>query len=147
MYFENCETVFPIKRQTTVVSSSEIGMVGPALRAMIGNANTTLVAGAIWVTPWNTSAGRPSALRRSWGCAVRLVGSAVTRDLSYCHVAPDVPTNDLQVHNRRSEAKGVVMSGLKSAYGLKPATHDAELTEVRRGTPMGELLRRYWHPV
>jgi phenylpropionate dioxygenase-like ring-hydroxylating dioxygenase large terminal subunit len=39
------------------------------------------------------------------------------------------------------------MSGLKSAYGLKPATHDADLTEVRRGTPMGELLRRYWHPV
>ncbi len=39
------------------------------------------------------------------------------------------------------------MPGLKSAYGLRPPTYDAALTEVRRGTPMGELLRRYWHPV
>jgi phenylpropionate dioxygenase-like ring-hydroxylating dioxygenase large terminal subunit len=34
-----------------------------------------------------------------------------------------------------------------SAYHLQPGTHDASLTEVGRGTPMGELLRRYWHPV
>jgi nitrite reductase/ring-hydroxylating ferredoxin subunit len=34
-----------------------------------------------------------------------------------------------------------------TAYSLPPPSHDAELTEVRRGTPMGELLRRYWHPV
>ena len=34
-----------------------------------------------------------------------------------------------------------------SAYSLKPPTHNARLTEVGRGTPMGELLRRYWHPV
>jgi phenylpropionate dioxygenase-like ring-hydroxylating dioxygenase large terminal subunit len=34
-----------------------------------------------------------------------------------------------------------------TAYGLAPATHDRELTEVGAGTPMGELLRRYWHPV
>ena len=39
------------------------------------------------------------------------------------------------------------MPGLKSAYGLRAPTHDAALTEVRRSTPMGELLRRYWHPV
>ncbi len=26
-------------------------------------------------------------------------------------------------------------------------TYNAKLTEVGRGTPMGELLRRYWHPV
>ena len=39
------------------------------------------------------------------------------------------------------------MPGLKSAYGLRSPTHEAALTEVRRGTPMGELLRRYWHPV
>ena len=39
------------------------------------------------------------------------------------------------------------MPGLKSAYGLTKSTHNAELTEVRRGSPMGELLRRYWHPV
>jgi len=37
--------------------------------------------------------------------------------------------------------------GLKSAYGLTRSAHNAELTELRRGTPMGELLRRYWHPV
>ena len=34
-----------------------------------------------------------------------------------------------------------------TAYELPPPSCDAELTEVRRGTPMGELLRRYWHPV
>lgn len=30
---------------------------------------------------------------------------------------------------------------------MPPASHDAQLTEVGRGKPMGELLRRYWHPV
>jgi phenylpropionate dioxygenase-like ring-hydroxylating dioxygenase large terminal subunit len=35
---------------------------------------------------------------------------------------------------------------LGTAYAMKP-TSQAELTEVRRGTPMGELLRRYWHPI
>ena len=34
-----------------------------------------------------------------------------------------------------------------SAYDLKPSTYKAEFTEVGRGTPMGELLRRYWQPV
>ena len=30
---------------------------------------------------------------------------------------------------------------------MKPSTTRTELTSVGRGTPMGELLRRYWHPV
>ncbi len=34
-----------------------------------------------------------------------------------------------------------------TAYGLPAPTHQASLTEVGAGTPMGELLRRYWHPV
>ncbi|MBN9428627.1 MAG: aromatic ring-hydroxylating dioxygenase subunit alpha [Burkholderiales bacterium] len=34
-----------------------------------------------------------------------------------------------------------------SAYGRRPPMHDAELTEVGPGTPCGELLRRYWHPI
>ncbi len=34
-----------------------------------------------------------------------------------------------------------------TGYGRKPGTYLRELTEVARGTPMGELLRRYWHPV
>jgi phenylpropionate dioxygenase-like ring-hydroxylating dioxygenase large terminal subunit len=34
-----------------------------------------------------------------------------------------------------------------SAYSRKPPNYNAKLTEVGRGTPMGELLRRYWHPV
>jgi hypothetical protein len=33
-----------------------------------------------------------------------------------------------------------------TAYERTPGTHDADLTEVGRGTPMGELMRRYWHP-
>ncbi|MFF4836377.1 Rieske 2Fe-2S domain-containing protein [Streptomyces sp. NPDC001315] len=34
-----------------------------------------------------------------------------------------------------------------TGYGRKPATHDARLTEVGPGTPMGEALRRHWHPI
>jgi phenylpropionate dioxygenase-like ring-hydroxylating dioxygenase large terminal subunit len=31
-------------------------------------------------------------------------------------------------------------------YGRAAGSYDAELAEVGPGTPMGELLRRYWHP-
>lgn len=34
-----------------------------------------------------------------------------------------------------------------TAYGRPAPTHRKELTEVGPGTPMGELLRRYWHPI
>jgi len=34
-----------------------------------------------------------------------------------------------------------------TAYGRRPRSHDPVLTEVGAGTPMGELLRRYWHPI
>jgi phenylpropionate dioxygenase-like ring-hydroxylating dioxygenase large terminal subunit len=34
-----------------------------------------------------------------------------------------------------------------TAYELKPSTSRLALAHVGRGTPMGELLRRYWHPV
>src|SRR5688572_31455148 len=34
-----------------------------------------------------------------------------------------------------------------TAYGRKPGSYRKELTEVTAGTPMGELLRRYWHPI
>lgn len=34
-----------------------------------------------------------------------------------------------------------------SGYDLPEPTYRANLTEVGRGTPMGELMRRYWHPV
>jgi phenylpropionate dioxygenase-like ring-hydroxylating dioxygenase large terminal subunit len=34
-----------------------------------------------------------------------------------------------------------------TAYGLAPGHHNAELTEVGRGTPMGELMRRWWQPL
>jgi nitrite reductase/ring-hydroxylating ferredoxin subunit len=34
-----------------------------------------------------------------------------------------------------------------TAYGRKPGVHNPLLTEVGAGTPMGELLRRYWHPI
>jgi phenylpropionate dioxygenase-like ring-hydroxylating dioxygenase large terminal subunit len=34
-----------------------------------------------------------------------------------------------------------------TAYGRKPPSYDARLTEVGPGTPMGEALRRYWHPI
>src|SRR5215467_4425433 len=36
---------------------------------------------------------------------------------------------------------------LGTAYAMKSSTSRTELTAVGRGTSMGELLRRYWHPV
>ena len=36
---------------------------------------------------------------------------------------------------------------LGTAYALREPSSRTELTSVGRGTPMGELLRRYWHPV
>ncbi|MFM9969489.1 MAG: Rieske 2Fe-2S domain-containing protein, partial [Burkholderiales bacterium] len=33
------------------------------------------------------------------------------------------------------------------AYGRPHATFDEELTRTGPGTPCGELLRRYWHPI
>jgi phenylpropionate dioxygenase-like ring-hydroxylating dioxygenase large terminal subunit len=52
---------------------------------------------------------------------------------------------------------GIVMSGDMTttpkqrdegtAYELRPSVIKDELVRVTRGTPMGELLRRYWHPV
>jgi nitrite reductase/ring-hydroxylating ferredoxin subunit len=34
-----------------------------------------------------------------------------------------------------------------TGYGRGPQTHDSYITEVRPGTPCGELMRRYWQPV
>lgn len=34
-----------------------------------------------------------------------------------------------------------------TAYGRPKPSHRAELAEVGAGTPMGELMRRYWHPI
>jgi len=34
-----------------------------------------------------------------------------------------------------------------TAYGRAPGQHNATLTEVGGGTPGGEYLRRYWHPI
>lgn len=36
---------------------------------------------------------------------------------------------------------------MKSAYGFKIPEPDPELTRVGPGTPCGELMRRYWHPI
>ena len=43
----------------------------------------------------------------------------------------------------------VVVANMDSgtAYQLPKPSHNADLTEVGPGTPMGELLRRYWLPV
>jgi phenylpropionate dioxygenase-like ring-hydroxylating dioxygenase large terminal subunit len=40
-----------------------------------------------------------------------------------------------------------IMADTGTAYGIKPGTYNANLTEVSAGKPMGELLRRYWHPI
>ncbi|MBV9892373.1 MAG: Rieske 2Fe-2S domain-containing protein [Rhizobacter sp.] len=40
-----------------------------------------------------------------------------------------------------------IESDTGTAYGRPAPTSRTELTEVRAGTPMGELMRRYWHPI
>ncbi len=34
-----------------------------------------------------------------------------------------------------------------TAYGRQRQSHDAEIAEVGAGTPGGEFMRRYWHPI
>ncbi|VWX61370.1 Phenoxybenzoate dioxygenase subunit alpha [Burkholderiales bacterium 8X] len=41
----------------------------------------------------------------------------------------------------------IAAADVGTAYGMKPGSYNAALTEVGAGTPMGELLRRYWHPI
>ncbi len=45
----------------------------------------------------------------------------------------------------KPNASGAIDQG--TGYGRKRNAHDPRLTEVGPGTPMGELLRRYWHPI
>jgi nitrite reductase/ring-hydroxylating ferredoxin subunit len=53
--------------------------------------------------------------------------------------------------SHRSDARKFAMSELSKpeghAYGRRAQQSDKILTEVGPGTPMGELMRRYWHPV
>lgn len=51
----------------------------------------------------------------------------------------------IQSSNLASRHQAVPDAG--TAYGLPPATSRRELTDVGPGSPMGELLRRYWHPI
>ncbi len=39
------------------------------------------------------------------------------------------------------------MSDTGTGYDLRPGSTDRNLIETSFGTPMGELLRRYWHPI
>ncbi len=48
----------------------------------------------------------------------------------------DTPTKDTSRTGKRA-----------TGYGRKPSKHDATMTEVAPGTPLGEFMRRYWHPV
>ena len=46
-----------------------------------------------------------------------------------------------------TEETQAVGSDRGTGYYRRESHHNARLTEVGRGTPMGELMRRYWHPV
>jgi phenylpropionate dioxygenase-like ring-hydroxylating dioxygenase large terminal subunit len=48
------------------------------------------------------------------------------------------------VQEPRSDAREIPQG---TAYGRPPQTSEAALTQVGPGTPMGELMRRYWQPV
>jgi hypothetical protein len=42
---------------------------------------------------------------------------------------------------------GSIGGNMRSAYGRQTPPPDHELTCVEPGSPMGELLRRYWQPI
>ena len=60
--------------------------------------------------------------------------------MSICTSPPDSPAP-------APETGRPVAVDTGTAYDRKARAHDPVLTEVGGGTPMGELLRRYWHPV
>jgi nitrite reductase/ring-hydroxylating ferredoxin subunit len=47
----------------------------------------------------------------------------------------------------RDAAQAEARDGAGSAYGRRPARATLPLTKVGPGTPCGEFLRRYWHPL
>lgn len=50
--------------------------------------------------------------------------------------------------NARASARTIpIKVDTGTGYGRPKPTHRADLADVEAGTPMGELLRRYWHPV
>jgi nitrite reductase/ring-hydroxylating ferredoxin subunit len=58
--------------------------------------------------------------------------------LSHTTLPPAVESNKDSLHETSSDGR---------AYGRPKATSDLELTQVGPGTPCGEMLRRYWHPI
>ncbi len=96
------------------------------------------------LAPSNTSAKQPARSRSTSPSRGNIWGSALA-SLRW----GSTPTCCLKRRPalRQRSGEGAAVPGMKSAYGLNRSTHNAELTEVQRGTPMGELLRRYWHPV
>src|SRR6266436_747270 len=49
--------------------------------------------------------------------------------------------------SRNRGARREWRNAMKSAYGRQTPVPDYELTCVELGSPMGELMRRYWQPV
>jgi phenylpropionate dioxygenase-like ring-hydroxylating dioxygenase large terminal subunit len=59
-------------------------------------------------------------------------------------IISDVATRTDAQMTATGEAKAL---DIGTGYGRKPPAYIARLTEVGPGTPMGNLMRRYWHPV
>ena len=119
------------------------------------------------------SAGPPRASAR-WkapGCAAKRAGrgcalscsSTRARDKqirAFCAIVdcrncrPRIDPTSAREARAREDTREDTMNVMQSprrdegtAYEIRPAKYKSELVEVGRGTPMGELLRRYWHPV
>src|SRR6185369_10327172 len=50
-------------------------------------------------------------------------------------------------HGRRQQMTAIQERVSRSAYGRLHQSHNATLVEVGPGTPCGEMMRRYWHPI
>jgi phenylpropionate dioxygenase-like ring-hydroxylating dioxygenase large terminal subunit len=60
-----------------------------------------------------------------------------------------VDVNPITVSRKRDHVSTIEErpDTLGTAYGRQPSTYDALITEVGPGTPCGEWMRRYWHPI
>ena len=85
----------------------------------------------------------------SWPCECRIVLADETgRADRHGHRGMVQPASTTVCHLEGDREGGDVTAiDEGTAYGMPAPESDPTLVEVEAGTPAGELLRRYWHPI
>src|SRR5262245_12250681 len=96
------------------------------------------------VSPTVSLSMRPPVVRRARGaagCRRQILAE------SGSGIACDILARPQRRHPPNRAERGDARMDSGTAYGRPTPSYDATLVEVGPGTPGGELLRRYWHPV